>query len=204
MSLYEQPSPVKILITCLFFTIGISEDTTAQKRHDLSFQYGLVTTPEIFDASSDGISSVFDSDDLTRTSTSWSGGFFGTYRYFFTKKMSVGVFLGFDRTRGDLEIFDEHFGESIRDFYSLGLEWTIHYLRFDYFQMYSGGGLAATMVFEDNSYLQRDYYSSSSSRIYPNFNFTFVGVRFGPQAAFFIESGFGYKGLFCTGLSFQF
>ncbi|MBA7533088.1 hypothetical protein ES705_25323 [subsurface metagenome] len=70
--------------------------------------------------------------------------------------------------------------------------------------MYSGGGLGATFVYEDNSYYQRINSTSSGSNVYPNFNFTFVGVRFGGRTAAFIESGFGYKGLLSFGVSVQF
>jgi hypothetical protein len=70
--------------------------------------------------------------------------------------------------------------------------------------MYSGGGFGATFLFEDNSYYQRVEDPDSQSEVYPNFNFTLVGVRFGGNLGVFLETGLGYKGLFACGLSLQF
>lgn len=173
------------------------------KNHDLSFQYCLATTPEMFDYTGD-ITSDFFNEQIDRENIRWSGGFYGTYRYFFVRIMSVSASLGYNRIWSDLTENGEIYGESIRDFYTVAAEWNIHYLRLDRFQMYSGGGLGATFVYEDNSYYQPGNYQGSGSKVYPNFNFTFVGVRFGGNLAVFLESGLGYKGLFTFGLSWQF
>jgi hypothetical protein len=176
----------------------------AQSKHDLSIQYCLVTTPDIFDASHDLINSSWDGEDITRSNVRWTGGFYGTFRYFFTDIQSIDAVFGYSRTNGDLILGGEKQGESLRDFYTLGIEWSIHYIRKEFFQMYSGGGLGVTFIFEDNSYYQSAVPSYSDSKAYPNFNFTFVGFRFGKKVASFIETGFGYNGLIAFGISAQF
>jgi hypothetical protein len=176
----------------------------AQAKHDMSLQYCLATTPEIFDASRDLITSSYDDKEFTRSNTHWTGGFYGTYRYFFTDIQSVDAVFGYSRTRGDLLSGDEKQGESMRDFYTVAVEWSIHYIRKEYFQMYSGGGLGVTFIFEDNSFFQAAERSYSDSKVYPNFDFTFVGFRFGRRIAGFVETGIGYKGLIAFGCSAQF
>lgn len=176
----------------------------AQPKHDLSLQYCLVTTPDIFDASHDLITSSWDGEEFSRNNVHWTGGFYGTFRYFFTDIQSVDAVFGYSRTNGDLELGGIKQGESIRDFYTVGVEWSIHYIRKENFQMYSGGGLGVTFVFEDNSYYQTSERSYSDSKAYPNFDFTFVGFRFGGRIAGFIETGLGYKGLIAFGCSAQF
>jgi hypothetical protein len=189
-----------IAFTGVFFTASPS---FAQKNHDISVQYCLATTPEIFDSSSEIFADIFQAS-VQRDNIRWSGGFYGTYRYFFTGIMSVSVALGYNRIWSDLISSGELVGENIRDYYTVAAEWNIHYLRFEMFQMYSGGGLGATFVFEDNSYYRQIEGISSESKVYPNFNFTFVGVRFGGNLGGFIETGIGYKGLLAFGLSWQF
>jgi hypothetical protein len=175
-----------------------------EPKHDLSLQYGLITTPDIFDASHDLINSSWDGEDFTRSSVSWTGGFYGTYRYFFVDIQSIDFVFGYSRTNGDLMLGGEKQGESLRDFYTLGIEWSIHYLRKEFFQMYSGGGLGVTFVFEDNSFYNTSMRTYSDSRVYPNFDFTFVGFRVGRRIAGFAEVGFGYKGFMSFGCSAQF
>lgn len=175
-----------------------------QPKHDLSFQYCLVTTPDIFDASHDLINSSWDGEEFTRSNVHWTGGFYGTFRYFFTDIQSIDAVFGYSRTNGDLVLGGIKQGESLRDFYTVGVEWSIHYIRKEHFQMYSGGGLGVTFVFEDNSFYQGTERSYSDSKAYPNFDFTFVGFRFGGRIAGFIEAGIGYKGLIAFGLSAQF
>ena len=195
--------PLAVLI---IFSFCISSPIlkACEPKHDLSLQYCLVTTPDIFDASHDLINSSWDGEDYTRNHVSWTGGFYGTYRYFFTDIQSVDAVFGFSRTNGDLVRGGYKEGESLRDFYTVAIEWSIHYIRKDFFQMYSGGGLGATFVFEDNSFYQESERSYSDSKVYPNFGFTFVGFRFGRKIAAFIETGLGYKGLIAFGCSVQF
>lgn len=194
-----------LLIACIgvfIFGNAFSCDDTL-KKHDLSAQYSLATTPELFDYSG-VITEDFMGTDLKRDNIRWSGAIYGTYRYFFMKIMSVSATFGYNRIWSDLMNGDEKYGENIRDYYTVAAEWNIHYLRFEHFQMYSGGGLGLTFMYEDNSYYQRIEGATSESTIYPNFNFTLVGVRFGGNLAVFMESGIGYKGFFTLGLSLQF
>lgn len=195
---------ITTLVILYIFTLScLPAILMAQPKHDLSLQYCLVTTPDIFDASHDLIAS-WDGDAYSRENVSWTGGFYGTFRYFFTDIQSVDAVFGYSRTNGDLLTGGEKQGESLRDFYTVGIEWCIHYIRKEYFQMYSGGGLGVTIVFEDNSFYQTSLRSYSDSKLYPNFNFTFVGFRFGGRIAGFFETGLGYKGLFAFGCSAQF
>lgn len=189
-----------ISFASLYFT---SLTCFGQANHDLTVQYCLATTPELFDYSNDLATDLMGTD-LERNNISWSGGIYGTYRYFFIEMMSVSAILGYNRIWSDLFENGEIYGESIRDFYTIGVEWHIHYIRLEKFQMYSGAGLAATFVYEDNSYYQKTENTSSKSNLYPNFNFTFIGVRFGGNFAVFLENGIGYKGLISFGLSCQF
>jgi hypothetical protein len=194
-----------LLILSVLILSGIPQFLKAcEPKHDLSIQYCLITTPEIFDASHDLINSSWDGEDFTRSNVSWTGGLYGTYRYFFTDIQSIDAVFGYSRTNGDLMMGGEKQGESLRDFYTFGIEWSIHYLQKEYFQMYSGGGLGVTLVFEDNSFYQNSTRTYSDSRIYPNFDFTFVGFRVGRRIAGFAEVGFGYKGFLAFGCSAQF
>lgn len=192
-----------VFLSLVFYCLPVL--LNAQKpKHDISLQYCLVTTPDIFDASHDLINSSWDEQEYTRSNVSWTGGFYGTLRYFFTDIQSVDAVFGYSRTNGDLLLGSMKRGESLRDFYTIAVEWSIHYIRKEYFQMYSGGGLGATFVFEDNSFYQDSERSYSDSKVYPNFDFTFVGFRFGGRIAGFVETGFGYKGLIAFGCSAQF
>ncbi|MBN1598763.1 MAG: hypothetical protein JW894_10745 [Bacteroidales bacterium] len=197
----------KLLLCSLYFIFILSYTGIvihAQERHDISIQYGLVTTPEIFDALAPEITTDAEASIYEKTNKQWLGGFYVNYKYFYIPSMSVGLTFGYDRVWCNLEYGREKQGECSRDFYTISAEWTVHYIRKDYFQMYSGGGLAATFVYEDYSVYDGNQEISSKSKVYPNFNFTFTGLRFGPQCAFFLETGFGYKGIICGGISTQF
>jgi hypothetical protein len=193
--------------TIIFFVItGILLNglpSAAQKNHDLSVQYCRASSTDLIDYSEDIFSGFFDIP-LSRENIRRSGGVYGTYRYFFMNIMSVSATLGYNRMWADLVTSGELQGESIRDYYTVAAEWNIHYIRLEKFQMYSGGGFGATFLFEDNSYYQRVEDPDSQSEVYPNFNFTLVGVRFGGNLGVFLETGLGYKGLFACGLSLQF
>jgi len=174
-----------------------------QKNHELSAQYCLVTSPELFDYSSKLTSDIM-GNSQQRENIRWSGGYYGSYRYFFKEIMSISAVLGYNRIWSDLVFNGDVYGESIRDFYTVAVEWNLHYLRLEKFQVYSGCGLGATFSYEDNSYYQNIGERSSKSKGYPNFNFTMAGLRFGGDLAVFTELGMGYKGFFAFGLSLQF
>lgn len=202
--------PPKYLFTAFLLVIlkisYAEEDIPVWLKHDISIQYGRFTTPEIFDAMAVEVTSDSESHiaTLERTNKTRSGGYYATYRYFFIPEMSIALTGGYNRIWSDLQYGGTVYGECIRDYYTIGVEWNVHYLRYNFFRMYSGGGIAATFIFEDNAIDGNYYYEPSGSRVYPNFNFTFAGVRFGSKGAIFLETGFGYKGVISGGISVQF
>lgn len=174
------------------------------KKHDISLHYGLLTTPEIFDNAGNYTLYAFDEESVLRENTSLFGGFGGTFRYFFTDIQSVAMVIGYTKTNADLSSGSDVIGESLREFYTIAAEWDIHFLRLETYQMYGGGGIGVTFIFEDNSFYLPGYNTYSDSRVYPNFDFTIIGLRFGRQIGGFVEFGFGYKGLLRFGVSGQF
>jgi len=150
-----------------------------------------------------------------------TGALFFTYRRIITKRFSLGLSVGIDNETGDLsygnpeETGHQEEGVSgnykVRS-YTIAMEGSLTYFKRRYLKLYGYAGLGLT------SYT--DVYT-----IYPNppswvpvpptspytysethFNaqLTAFGIRMGRTIAGFIEIGYGYKGLFSTGISAKF
>ena len=178
---------------------GNSKDGLNLHRVDVSA--GIYTSKDIFSSFQYGNNVVWGSRN--------NPSFFASFNFFKQKKIELGV--GFGYQQAYLE--DDNFPVSpwpidnqqptifqTVNYYTLlpqiRLNWFQSYDRF--FELYSGLGLAITLVAEE--------YSNNEGNTYypiPGVHITGMGVRYGKKLGGFIEIGAGSKGFMSAGISYR-
>ncbi len=191
--------------------------------NEIYISQGIVSTNELAGFGEGAISTYMSFPN------SITGAVFLTYRKHLTKTFSLGVTAGLDNQQGDLSYGDEHHGSfggysgtsgsyNRRD-YTFAAEVQCAYMKMKGFAMYGCLGAGYTIsrtkyTFFNGIYDPQYFYGDKNSLVpsnpytadFSHFNADIMplGLRFGNDLAFFLEFGFGYKGLIRGGLSLRF
>lgn len=139
---------------------------------------------------------------ITYQNTRSTGAFFLGYKTPIAGRLIAGATFAYEVRNQDVYENGNKIGDLSSRYTTFSFDLFYHYIDKEFFQMYSGIGLAYTTHYAD--------YTTSSDEIedsndgYFNFQVTGVGFRVGKAFAFFTELGFGFKGLANLGLSYQF
>lgn len=134
--------------------------------------------------------------------TETSGSFLLNYKYYLTKRVTIGMGFGYEniRTLGSYLSFTPEFTYTYLDTKNDRIR----------LKLYGGASIGITS-YNDAMYNDNPYYNSNTYvRRYDNSgaqitgNATLLGVRVGRKLGFFGELGIGYKGLFNFGFSYRF
>ncbi len=163
----------------------------------------------------------------------YSGALFLSYRYFLTDHFAIGVSGGIDDVKGNLTYGNPNFnggqegtaGTYIRHTTTIAPELFFKYTQHGRVMIYGYVGMGYTRSRVEKAYDPRIYasfyqngvntnttlpdYLSAVNPLYItqyhiNGQVTPFGLRIGEKIAWYMEVGFGYKGLINTGLSFVF
>lgn len=192
-------------IIVLVLIIVFSGNIVAQKKgtEELKLGYGYATSTQIVYDIADIFSTVFTLGDITNVNETTYGALNIGYNYSVSDKVSLGASITYEQIRNDVKSNKDIIGNNTCSFYTVALEATVHYVRKENFQMYSGLGLAYTygsLKFDSSN--PQEQSSDDVVNLF-NFNITGIGVRCGRAFGGFAELGFGYKGLASVGLSYQ-
>ncbi|NCX95428.1 MAG: hypothetical protein EBX41_03270 [Chitinophagia bacterium] len=179
MSLHKKPVICLFAILCL---LGVSIPSFAQQgKSEVSLGYGLYSFY------------TFHNEKPYNTS---SGTGILTYKYYWSKKLTLGMSIGYENlsNKGSYLSFTPEFTYNYFDN-------PHHRIRV---RMYSGASIGLTVF--DDFYRYNDIYSQHHDETGPQFtgNVTPFGIRIGRKLAWYMELGFGYKGLISSGISYRF
>lgn len=193
------------LLSALIFLFGISCVSAQNNKHGFSLSYGIVSHDQVLDISGDILVETFTlGTATTKEYKSHFGPLFFTYRYYPVPWLATGISLGIDYAYGDLidDDTETRIGEFKRSAATIVYENYFRYLRKTTFQMYSGIAFGYTFRNYINEY--EEGMESQQDENHLAFQINALGMRFGKKLGGFIEMGYGYKGIICGGINYQF
>lgn len=182
-------------------------------RHELRIGIGAFSTDQIL-----GIENRLHTGfDFPKTIT---GADVLSYRYHLQKWMAIGLSGAIDYQRGNRTNYSKYSDNAIigkyrRCAYTGALDFIFTAIDKDNFQLYGSFSFAETWSNETSS-LDKDYYNKlpyhtgyamqadsvwHSRSAHVNGQLTVLGIKSNGPAAFFLELGYGYKGIICMGIS---
>jgi len=194
----------KLLITAMI--ICITQFAFSQEHfNEISLNYGIATTDDV----STAFGTIFEDivydmfGDSTQYNNSSTGVFLFTYQHQFSKVISAGPVFGFEMLETDVTYNDVTIGTIKHNTFTLGIEGRVDYLNKEYFGMYLGLGIGATLIKVKSSSDETDTGDIDPNSHF-NFHITALGFRVGKQFGGIAELGYGYRGLANVGLYYRF
>jgi len=189
------------------------------KSNEFMLSEGVVTLEEL-----KGWSGPGGVDGYVSMPSAISGALFFTYRHFFTRRFQAGITGGLDNENGDLSYgnpehenngtgFSGVSGHYTVHSYTLAVEGLFAYVRTPRFMFYGYAGAGGTMFKETYIFYPNAPHPAPVKlptnpydyrHTYFNAQVSPLCIRFGGDIAGFIETGFGYKGFMCGGISARF
>jgi hypothetical protein len=214
-----------ILVFCLSATVNLPAQFSNWGNNEFYVADGLLSLGQF-----EGILNTTKASSYMSFPYSMSGAAFLTYRHYFDKKIAVGVTIGLDNQTGDLSYgrdpgynFNSYSnspsGYYRREVYTGAVELLVNYRSEYKYKVYGYIGCGYTSAkftfnFFDNIPSQNVFYGTPGSMfLHKNTTVDFshfsgqitpIGFRRGEAVAWFVEFGFGYKGLVSGGLSVKF
>lgn len=194
-----------ILMFCSIVVFLFSHSLYAQREydHDITLGYGVVTTNQIFDVSTDVLASVVSLGAYTSSGSQYYGGFSINYKNTLSKHWNAGITFSYDKVTKDVHSLKEKRGDLNRDYYTIAGEVDFRYFKKEIFQMYSLAGLGYTFIRDRYMPIVEEKIDKGASG-FMNFHVSLLGIRLGRELAFYTELGIGYKGILSFGVSYQF
>ena len=160
------------------------------RHHEISVSYGFLPITDANSIAEEFIAPTASFGIYTREKTSYYGALNISYIYRINRKISLGVTGGITGNRGTAsslyEVLDENKNDDRRYLYILPtFRW--HWFTRPQFSLYSSAGLGA--YFLRNSFGGDTYHKKEFA-----YQFSFLGIEYGNQFAFFTEFGVGYTG----------
>lgn len=193
-----------IAVTLVAILLSFTTASFAQERtHDLSFQFGFLSTDQITDIFEDIVLIVITLGNYYKEDMKFSAVPFLTYHYSANSRFGFGGALGFYSSSGDLvrEGGDVVVGDFREKNTIAAAELDYHWIMRPGFQLYSGAGFGVR--------IRRGRYTDAGetdtgTKLLPAFHLNALGVRVGGKIGFFAELGIGYKGFLAAGVNGQF
>ena len=187
-------------------------DSVSVKHHEFYAGVGFLSDVQIISGIIDFVTNVY-TDVYTfglAGGTSRKFLFFTPsigYRYWFNKKVGIGVNFSFDKCTVTetyvkevntflwiLPTFEYEYNIYDLYYYTTAVNFNWNYVNRPIFQLYGNVGMGTTIVQS----------SDGINKLYFNMHVSPFGVRVGKMVAGFTEVGFGYKGIINMGLSVKF
>lgn len=193
----------------MLLPITLFSQTPEFKKHEFCVSYGLISTERVVSVADNALTLVFTWGEIEKRNARYTGAIFLTYRYSFNDKVSFGITGGIDNEKGDYVQGHTKVGDYKRATYTTAMELKYTYSDRKVVKIYCLGGLGYTFANQKGSYtyvsgIIEGTGNENSNKGHINFQLSPVGLRIGKRLAGFVELGFGYKGIFNTGISCNF
>ena len=201
MSIKRIFKPVIVLTLAVFIlsTAGFGQT----RKHDVSFQYGFVSSDQVLDIFEDVVLVIITLGSYSKENMKFSGVPFFTYHYSPNSRFGFGGSLGYYSSSGGLARSSGStiVGEFKENNFIAAAELDYHWIMRPGFQVYSGVGFGVR--------IRRGTYTDEAetdkvTKTLPTFHLNALGVRIGKQVGFFAELGYGYKSVLAVGVNGQF
>lgn len=173
------------------------------QKHQISPGFGVLTTNSFLDIISNvgknTVGGVIDGSKLKNKR--YVGDFRISYAYDISNSFSMGMTLSYLKASGDYYKSGEFVGDQRINYYSVGADATFYYMKKTHIKMYGLIGVGASFVDEEDRSVVPEEKITDNSFAYINFQISPFGIAAGGERiGAFAEFGFGYRGLFSTGL----
>lgn len=190
-----------ILFFLIFGTLTLSQE----REHQISVGYTLGNTSQFLDAFREisyavGGGLIFSESDLKNEKN--KGGIHFSYAYTPQKSWFFGATFVYTGSEYDLIVDGQNYGKQSYNYYTFAGEAGFHYLKREYFRLYSLVGLGLTFI--DSKFTERnslEEFGGNQSMV--DFQVTPLGISFGKKFGGFANFGFGYRGLVNFGLYYR-
>lgn len=190
----------KIFLISTIIIFQFSLASAQLQRHGFNFSIGGFSS-NFFDAVSEDIEIDPSIDGpVSKKIGEQTGSIFVTYRYFPSGKFSIGISVGIERVKGDIQVNAIDVGTYYNDYFTGAIELDYRYISRSRIQVYSGGGLGLIFNEEKNEY---PFFQNSNEEFKLAYQANIIGFRYGGVFGAFIEAGYGYKGILKFGLNIQ-
>ncbi len=215
------------LITFAAALILFFNSASGQKKGtiELSVGSGVWSSDELLDGCSPGF--LLGTTLRDYIVNQYSGTYYVTVKYFVNKRISLGLTFTYENESGDWQRNDPtsdrnewttvSLGSFKRQAFTFAPEIYITYVNKGIARLYCTAGLGVTYRNEvdrySDTYYMNSFYNGGSTlgaiqevnnnRVRPNIYLSPFGLSVGGRVKWFMELGFGYKGVLNTGLSFK-
>ena len=195
---------LKILTVLVIFLSLQSLSAQNIEISKIKLGYGLITTNEIALVFETIAAQTIANIDLVNGKN--IGSFFLEYKHPISEKLMIGATFAYQTVSHDYQNRSDKtiIGTEKNTFYTFAAEIDYNYIDKTKFQLYSGLGLGYTMLKDSFAYKSGSLSNLSGSSGLFNYHITGLGLSFGEKIGFFLEAGFGYKGIISGGLNFNF
>jgi len=184
------------------------KNEAAEYHHEFYASGGLLNDNQLFSMVGDVLGAVFTLGQAVKPHKYWVLTPSIGYRYWFNKRIGIGVHFAFDKNsveaiHRDTIRHEWEWRVHNRYFYTVAMDVNWSYMCKPICQLYGNAGMGVTLVqFSDNKATDPD----ARLKQFPFFNMHIspFGVRVGRDIAGFAEFGWGYKGFINAGLSVKF
>jgi hypothetical protein len=186
-----------ISLTISSVTAQNNEEQTIGK-HQLSAGVGVFSSNQALSALGDFIGTAATAGYVTTAGNySWLTPFI-SYQYAFSRRFSLGGTFAFDYNTLKISNHDTPVGNYKRYYSTFAVEGVLNYMNNGNSRLYGllGGGVTVTSI-PDNT-------EKINNFVYPNFQLSPIGYKFGDKIGGFVELGYGYKGFINAGIFTRF
>lgn len=199
----------KILLVMLFFIcvhlINAQSYYRSYDHNGIQLGYGAFIPDQFDNFESPMLEDLYPQNLEVRDRYQSIGTFFLTYRHVFrNENLLWGLTAGYSSSSSEIYNLGQYEGILDRQFISFAIEWDYRYFNRNAIQIYSGLGLGYTYGTEKLTPPAESASAASTGDISGlAYQFNAIGVRLGKKYAFFLELGYGYKGIINLGFSVQ-
>jgi hypothetical protein len=172
-----------------------------ERKHEISFGAGIFSTSNLIFTYGDAIVNSFAGEVKLEEQVA-SPVFHVNYKYFTSKKFSIGAILtaGTEKAIGKSE--NQHHGDLKRFYSNIAIEPVYNYINKKYFKLYLLAG--AGLLYLHQNYTPENGEKKEQSLYAFDFQLTPIGIKVGDTLGAYLEGGIGYRGIVSCGVFYRF
>lgn len=188
----------KGLLTLAILTLLFPDLSAQLQKHDFRIGVGLFSSNFLYAVRNELIIDPGFGDYTSKDIDGATGALYFSYRNYPIPRLSIGATIGLERVKGDIQIDGMAEGRYSNDFLAGAIEIDYLYLSKPHLQLYSGMGFGVAFNSENNQVFTTSQTDENVKFIY---HMNVIGIRVGGTVGFFLEAGYGYRGMARAGLN---
>ena len=188
----------KGLLTLVILTLFVPHSVAQLQKHDFKIGIGLFSSNFLYAVRDELLVDPGFGDYISKNIDGSTGALYFSYRNYPIPKLSIGATIGMERIKGDILIDGMAEGRYSSDFLAGAIEMDYLYLSKPHLQLYSGMGLGVAYCSESNQVFSSSETDDGVKFIY---QLNVIGLRLGGIFGFFLEGGYGYRGIARAGIN---